>query len=50
MPVDLRVLNTLSDVKLSHNAVLFVEEKSEEEIQEEQTARIGCDSKVDKNT
>jgi hypothetical protein len=41
MPIELRVLNTLNDVKLSHNAVLFVEEKNEEEIGEEQST-IAC--------
>ena len=33
LPVEMRVLNTLQDAKVTHNAVLMVEEKSEEEME-----------------
>ena len=32
LPVEMRVLNTLQDVKVTHNTILMIEEKSEEEI------------------
>ena len=35
LPVEMRVLNTLQDAKVTHNAVLMVEEKGEEEMEGE---------------
>ena len=43
MPEDLRVLSTLQDVKVGHNAVLMVEEKSDEELAAELGAQGGED-------
>lgn len=40
LPVEMRVLNTLQDVKVTHNTILMIEEKSEEEIAGENEGSI----------
>ena len=48
LPQELRVLNTLQDVKVSHNSVLLVEEKDDEEIVGEEAA-LDSRTQVDRN-